>query len=192
MEEALDARALTSFANDDASADAALARQARSDPAAFGELYERYYARVFRYVYHRVGSVTEAEDLTAVVFMKALEALPGFRPRHNGFAPWLFRITRNSVVDHYRRRRSQTALDVIEHEAADHDPVGEVLGLERRDELRALVEQLSSDQRDVVLLRYAADLSFSEIAATLNKNEPAIRMLLHRGLRKLKAVMDDE
>jgi RNA polymerase sigma-70 factor (ECF subfamily) len=67
-----------------------------------------------------------------------------------------------------------------------------VLRAERRDELRSLLTHLSSDQRDVVVMRYAADLSFPEIAAALNKNEAAVRMLLHRGLRKMKAVMDDE
>jgi RNA polymerase sigma-70 factor (ECF subfamily) len=80
----------------------------------------------------------------------------------------------------------------VEHEARSGDPVATVLGNERREELRTLVHHLSVDQREVILMRYAADLSFGEIAATLDKKEPAIRMLLHRGLRKLKAVMDEE
>lgn len=172
--------------------DAILAESAKCDAGAFGELYERYYVRVYRYIYHRVGHTSDAEDITALVFMKALEALPSYRPRHNGFAPWLFRIARNAVVDHYRRRRKQNPLDAFEHHAADADPIGHVLGRERQAELHSLMTELSSDQRDVVLMRYAADLSFPEIAATLGKKEPAVRMLLHRGLRKLKAVMDDE
>jgi RNA polymerase sigma-70 factor (ECF subfamily) len=171
--------------------DALLAEAARTDPSAFAELYERYYPRVYRYVYHRVGDSTDAEDVTALVFMKALEALPGYQSRRNGFAPWIFRISRNAVVDHYRRRRKQSPLEDLEHFSTDGDPVAGTLRNERRDELRLMVHQLSPEQRDVVLLRYAADLSFSEIAATMKKNEPAVRMLLHRGLRKLKAVMDD-
>jgi RNA polymerase sigma-70 factor (ECF subfamily) len=172
--------------------DALLAESAKSNAGAFGELYERYYVRVYRYVYHRVGHASDAEDITALVFMKALEALPSYRARHNGFAPWLFRIARNAVVDHYRRRRKQNPLDSVEHHAGDGDPVGHVLGRERRAELHSFMTELSIEQRDVVLMRYAADLSFEEIAATLGKKEPAVRMLLHRGLRKLKAVMDDE
>jgi RNA polymerase sigma-70 factor (ECF subfamily) len=190
MEEALTAH---SFVIDTAGdCDAALAEAARTDPGAFGELYERYYVRVYRYVYHRTGNASDAEDLTALIFMKALEALPSYRTRQNGFAPWLFRIARNSVVDYYRRRRKQNPLDSLEHHAGDADPVGHVLSKERRAELRDLVTHLSADQRDVVLMRYASDLSFPEIALTLGKKEPAVRMLLHRGLRKLKAVMDDE
>jgi RNA polymerase sigma-70 factor (ECF subfamily) len=96
------------------------------------------------------------------------------------------------VVDHYRRGRKQSSLDDLEQEAINADPVLTVLGNEQRRSLRTIVDQLSADQRDVILMRYAADLSFTEIAATLKKNEPAIRMLLHRGLRRLKAVMDGE
>lgn len=191
MEDVLDTRALAVDSALD-TGDAAIAEAAKSNPHAFGELYERYYHRVYRYVYHRVGNAHDAEDLTALVFMKALEALPTYQSRKNGFAPWLFRIARNSVVDHYRRRRKQSPMDELDHYAGDGDPVGDVLGEERRSELNAFVEHLSADQRDVVLMRFAADLSFPEIASTLKKNEPAVRMLLHRGLRKLRTVMDHD
>ncbi len=171
--------------------DGFLAEAAKTDAAAFGELYERYYPRVYRYVYHRTGHRADAEDITALVFMKALEALSGYQVRQNGFAPWLFRIARNTVVDHYRRSRKQSSLDTADLQQGGADPVIHILGAERRAELRDLVQCLSVDQRDVVLMRYASDLSFGEIATAMNKNEPAIRMLLHRGLRKLKAVMED-
>jgi RNA polymerase sigma-70 factor (ECF subfamily) len=190
MEDALDSRAFTGGSEDE-SDDALVAEAARSDAAAFGVLYERYHVRVYRYVYHRVGNAADAEDITALVFMKALEALPHFQSRRSGFAPWLFRITRNSVVDHYRRGRRQEPLPDIEHASSGADPLHHALGSERQAELYSLVHALSPDQRDVILLRFAADLSFSEIASIVKKNEPAVRMLLHRGLRKLKAVMDD-
>jgi RNA polymerase sigma-70 factor (ECF subfamily) len=96
------------------------------------------------------------------------------------------------VIDHYRRRRRHEALDEIDHETGGGDPMLNVIDSERRVELRRLIHHLSDEQRDVILLRYSADLTFGEIAATMRKKEPAIRMLLHRGLRKLKAVMDDE
>ena len=191
MEDALPARAFVVESRVEAS-DGMVAEAAKTDPHAFGELYERYYARVYRYVYHRVGHAADAEDLTAVVFMKSLEALHSYRCTTSGFAPWLFRIAHNAVVDHYRRSRKHHTLDDVPHEAPTGDPISDVLRAERRDELRSLLTHLSSDQRDVVVMRYAADLSFPEIAAALNKNEAAVRMLLHRGLRKMKAVMDDE
>ena len=171
--------------------DAAIVEAARTDPQAFGELYERFYPRVYRYVYLRVGNIPDAEDVTGLVFIKALEALRTYQSRGNGFAPWIFRIARNAVVDHYRRQRKQTSLENIDFEGGEGDPIISVLGNDNRTELRALVETLSADQREVILLRYAAELSFCEIATILKKKEPAIRMLLHRGLRKLKAVIDE-
>jgi RNA polymerase sigma-70 factor (ECF subfamily) len=124
--------------------------------------------------------------------MKALEALPSYQSRRNSFAPWLFRIARNSVVDHYRKGKRESPLDEIETYEDGSDPVRDVIQQEHASELRRLVEGLSADQRDVVLLRYASDLSYPEIAATLKKNEPAVRMLLHRGLRKLKREIDHD
>ena len=190
MGSALNARSLPAeaWATD---GDAALAEAAKVDRQAFGELYERYYTRVYRYVYHRLGNPTEAEDITALVFMKALEALPTYQSRRNTFAPWIFRITRNAIIDHYRRRRFQSSIDDLEHHSNDSDPAAYVLDRERSEELGALVQHLSDEQRDVVLLRFAADLSFAEIGKVLKKNEPAVRMLLHRGLRKIKQVMEN-
>src|SRR5450759_3831090 len=122
MEDALDTRAFTNHSEIDG--DGSTAEAAKTDPTAFGELYERYYHRVYRYVYHRVGTYAEAEDITSVAFMKALEGLPSYESRRNGFAPWLFRITRNCVVDHYRRRKQQSPLEDGIHLAGDGDPVG--------------------------------------------------------------------
>jgi RNA polymerase sigma-70 factor (ECF subfamily) len=190
MESALNAHSL-SAETWVADGDAALAEAAKADRLAFGELYERYYTRVYRYVFHRLGNPTEAEDITALVFMKALEALPSYQSRRNTFAPWIFRITRNAIIDHYRRRRFQTSIDDLEHHSNDSDPARYVLDCERTEELGVLVQHLSDDQRDVVLLRFAGDLSFAEIGSVLNKNEPAVRMLLHRGLRKMKLVIEN-
>ncbi|GAC1319922.1 MAG: hypothetical protein NVS2B16_35360 [Chloroflexota bacterium] len=191
MEDALSDRAFVAESQVDRG-DAALADAAKRDPHAFGELYERYHARVYRYVYHRVGSIPDAEDITAVVFMKALEGLSTYHSTRSSFAPWLFRITRNAVIDFYRRRKNQQPLDDLDQAAGDIEPLGQALQNERRDTLYTLVQDLSAEQREVVLMRYAADLSFREIASVMKKNEPAIRMLLHRGLRRLRTVVDNE
>lgn len=187
MAGALDSSDLISAEADDG----LIAEAAKTDPHAFGQLYERYYTRVYRYIFHRIARPSEAEDLTAVVFMKALEGLHSFQSDRSGFAPWLFRIARNSVVDHYRRTRPSIPIETIDHHAADGDPVSHALDGERADELGALIRSLSPEQQEVILLRFSADLSYAEISATIGKNEPAVRMLLHRGLRKLKTVMDD-
>ena len=191
MEDALPGRAFTDQSEVEVS-DALVVEAAKTDPHAFGELYDRYYDRVYRYVYHRLGNETDAEDVTGVVFMKALEGLSSYQSGRSGFAPWLFRISRNAVVDHYRRRKTQYRLDEVEQEADGTDPESSVLSSEQREELHSLIPCLSVEQREVVLMRFAADLSYAEIAATLQKNEVAVRMLLHRGLQKMKAALDNE
>ena len=86
MEDALKQRAFDDRSGEEVR-DAFVAEAAKSDPHAFGELYDRYYDRVYRYVYHRVGHPSDAEDITGLVFMKALEAIPSYRTGKNGFAP---------------------------------------------------------------------------------------------------------
>jgi RNA polymerase sigma-70 factor (ECF subfamily) len=188
MEDVLDARTLG--ADDGEYWDAEIAEAAKTDSYAFAELYERYYPRVYRYTYHRVAHLSDAEDITALVFMKALESLPSYQSRRNTFAPWLFRIARNAIIDYYRRRRSHSPLDDVAGFRAEGDPASHALSQERHEEMMALLQHLSEDQREVVLLKFAGDLTYAEIAATMKKNEPAVRMLLHRGLRKLKDVME--
>lgn len=191
MEDARDARAFITQAEVERDEDA-LVEAARTNAYAFGVLYEQYYARVYRYIYLRLGNATDAEDVTAVVFMKALEGLGSYSRKRSAFAPWLFRIAHNAVIDTYRRSKKQYPLEFIEHRAGTEDPVADVLHGERREELLSLIGSLSPDQREVVLMRFAGDLSYPEIAEALKKNEAAVRMLLHRGLRKLKAVMGDD
>ncbi len=190
MQDALDVTAFPTDA-DCEHWDAQLADLAKTDRAAFGELYERYYPRVYRYTFHRVGNFADTEDITALVFIKALEALPSYQSRRNTFAPWLFRIARNAIVDHYRRTRQHSPFEDLDGHSREIDPAAHVLSEERNKELMVLIGHLSDDQREVVLLKFAGDLSYAEIATTLKKNEPAVRMLMHRGLRKLKTVIED-
>src|SRR5215203_5254993 len=89
------------------------------DPEAFGLLFDTYYGAVYRYVAARVGRPSDAEDLTQLVFVKALEALPRYELRGVPFGGWLFRLARNVVIDHVRTRREHTTLDVVAERATD-------------------------------------------------------------------------
>lgn len=172
--------------------DTALAAAAATQPEALAELFERYYDRVFRYVYHRVSNRWDAEDITSLVFVRVAESLPGFQPDRGTFAPWLFRIARNAIIDMYRRRRFTT------HFAHDLDDMSDEhcdqhlhLTLDR-EHLEAGLAVLPDDQRDVIVLRFIADLDYDEIGAIMSRTEPAIRMLVHRGLRRLRQVYEGD
>ncbi|MGH2447651.1 MAG: RNA polymerase sigma factor [Chloroflexota bacterium] len=180
-----------SAAADDPDRDMRLAEAAKDDPQAFAELYEVYYPRVYRYIYHRLRHPADAEDVTGLVFMKALEGLPRYSSG-GSFAPWLFRIARNSLIDHYRKQRGGGNPDRLEYLLDDADPENDAIRDEQRRELARLIDRLTPDQRDVILLRYASELSFSEISEITRKREAAVRMLMHRALRRLKMVMEYE
>jgi RNA polymerase sigma-70 factor, ECF subfamily len=167
--------------------DSSLAAAARRDPAAFSKLYQRYVTRVYRYIYSHVGNEQDAEDITAQVFGSAWEGLPRYREQGQ-FASWLFRIARNKINDFYRSRREHLSIDELADKLWEEmDPLETV---ERREALRrlaVLVDDLRGDEQEMVRLRFAASLSHAEIATLMGRSEGAIKMALHRLLRRLQA-----
>jgi RNA polymerase sigma-70 factor (ECF subfamily) len=114
-----------------------LVERAKRDPEAFGLLYERYVAQIYRYLYYRTGNPQDAEDLTARTFYRALEHLPRYQERGLPFAAWLYRIAHNIVVNWQRdrRRRPVVALDHVVMHAAEGDPQGALEEQEEREQL---------------------------------------------------------
>ena len=165
--------------------DAALVARARVDRAAFAPLYERYLDPVYRYCYCRLGSREAAEDVTSVVFAKALVSLPAYRD--GSFAAWLFAIAHNAVVDAYRRRRPDAPLAAA-GDPVDAAPSPEQLAVaaDERRSVRALLATLPEDQRTVVELRLAG-LRGAEIAAVLGRSKAAVKMLQLRAMTRLRA-----
>lgn len=165
--------------------DAALARAATSQNAdAFTTLYRRYVTPLYRYLYHRLGNVKDAEDLTAQVFMEALEGLASYRER-GCFSSWLFTIARRRLIDLYRQRPTSTLDDDLPDAAFDLQMVLEKN--ENHVRLNQLLNELEDNRRELLQLRFAAGLEFSEIAALLGKREGAVKMTLYRTLDWLKA-----
>ncbi len=176
-----------------ADVDAALAASAHRDPAAFEALYRRHLPGVYRYVYARVGSAAEAEDLTAAVFMDALTSLARYEEQGR-FCAWLYTIARRQVSGFRRRRRRKTGLgltaDDVDLDALAGAPSRRLAALEQADELVPALATLSDDQREALALRFFADLKVAEIAAIMGKGESAVKMILHRGLLQLRAVIE--
>lgn len=163
--------------------DRPLAERARSgDPRAFAELVRRYQDRVFRFILRMIDVREEAMDLTQDTFLKAYEALPGWRPEAQ-FRTWLFRIARNAALDSLRRRQRVvfTPMD-DDMQIADHAPTAEE-GLDarrRHAHLEVALRALPPDHREVMLLREVEGLSYAEMAAVLNLNEGTVKSRLAR------------
>jgi RNA polymerase sigma-70 factor (ECF subfamily) len=169
--------------------DVALVLSVQKDPAAFAELYEKYALGVYRYIFSRVGQPEGAEDLTAQVFLEALEHVDSYRPVGT-FAAWLFTIARRRSADFFRKLRPMMSLE--EDSACDpSDPLSNVI---QDEELHLLDEQLRAldePEREILRLRFAARLSFADIGALLGKNPAAIKTATYRLLDRMERNMEE-
>jgi RNA polymerase sigma-70 factor (ECF subfamily) len=166
--------------DDRVASEAELIAAAQHDAARFSVLYEEHFDAVYAFVARRVGSRAEAEDVTSVVFQKALAALPRYEWRGIPFVAWLLRIARNEVARQQRRPTDEPLADDL--------PVGqdEVEDAERRALVFRLLRALPPDQRRVLTLRFAHDRSIRQVATALGKTEGAVKQLQHRGLEALR------
>ena len=168
---------------------AALVTSAREDPAAFGRLYDLYVQRVFGYLYRRVGSQQDAEDLTSQTFIAAYEALESYRGQ-NHFAAWLFGIARHKLMDHYRRTSAQPPTDDVEDIPKEEHTLDRIIQDEELSRLGALIQHLNSEEQDLIYLRYLAGLSYVEMGELLGKNSDAVKKSVYRLLARLKSQME--
>lgn len=172
---------------DDAEPDL-IARAQAGEHRAFGALVRLYQDRVFRFILRLVGSREDAMDLTQDTFMKAHRALPGWRPEAQ-FRTWLFRIAHNAALDVLRRRQSIAFIPFAEL-SADEDsdaapdmapqPDQQVSDRQRIGLLERALRELPADQREILLLRELEDMSYAEIATTLDIAEGTVKSRLAR------------
>ena len=165
--------------------------RARSgDRSAFGELYDAHCDAVYRYILYRVREPSDAEDLTSEVFTRAFANIHRYRWQGKSFLAWLYTIARNAVTDRRRRQRPTVDLDDAYGLAADgptaHDRA--VRG-EQVDALRGAVKHLTTEQQEVLVLRFVENMSSRQVAKVLGKNEGAIRALQFRALGRLRKLL---
>jgi RNA polymerase sigma-70 factor (ECF subfamily) len=157
------------------------------DPEAFGSLFDHYHAPVYRYVAARVHRPSDAEDLTQLVFVKVLEALPRYQARGVPFGGWLFRLARNVVIDHIRTRREHVTLDLAAERSATEDGPDELAALRQElDSVATALRRLTPEQREAIELRFFAGLSAKEAAMAMDRQEGTVRGLQFRGIAALR------
>jgi RNA polymerase sigma-70 factor (ECF subfamily) len=171
----------------DETIDRLVAEAQQGDLQAFASIFDAYHVPIYRFVASRVGNPSDAEDLTQLVFVKALEALPRFAARGVPFGGWLFRLARNTVIDHVRTRREHSELEAVT-ERATEDAGPEAIAVIRDDlnAVAAALEDLTEDQREVIALRFFAGLSAREAAEAMGRQEGTIRGLQFRAIGALR------
>lgn len=163
---------------------------ARFDLHAFSQFYEAYSRRIYSYCLRRVTQPEEAEDLTSLIFTRAMTGLNSYRG--GSAAAWLFQIAHNAVVNHLRDRPAWSASFDSIHLAGTPTEPGNIpleilLKQEQQERLRGLLERLSDDQRELLALSVAGELTAKEVGLILGKSEGAVRMALRRLLQQLRA-----
>jgi RNA polymerase sigma-70 factor (ECF subfamily) len=172
-----------------------LMRRAKAgDEEAFALLYKEYFTPVYRYVYFRVRSKHEAEDLTQSVFVKAYEAIDRFEERGKNPLAYFFTIARNTVINHWRKKKEVATgeLETLQGRATDlqHNPHELIDDHESVQAIKRGLAALTEEQSEVITMKFLSELSNKEIAEALGKTEEAVRQLQCRGLRALRKNLD--
>src|SRR3989344_1117114 len=160
---------------------------------AFGKLYDVYLSRIFRFVFIKVSSRPDAEDLTHQIFLNAWQNIKNFEFRGFPFSSWLYKIASNAVIDHYRTKKNYLSIEFIAEDAlADFPDLAEKL--DEAIDMKVIVfalRKLEPDQQNVLIMTFIDDLPNKEIAKILDKSEGAIRVVQHRALKQLKKYVDE-
>ena len=156
-------------------------------------LYEEYFDRIAHYIYVRLGDRNEAEDLAGEVFLKALESLKSYKERGIPMQAWLFRIAHNLVVDNIRKttKRKTVPIDGVTVEARE-DTVAMAEKSIEMERVNEAMRKLTTEQREVVRLRFFGDLSSKEVGVILRKSDGAVREMQRAAVEKLRGLLTSE
>jgi RNA polymerase sigma-70 factor (ECF subfamily) len=162
------------------------------DPDAFSYLYSQNVTRIYNYIFYRVGSEDDAEDITSRVFYRAFGHIKNYQEKGIPFSAWLYRIAHNLIANWHRdrQRRKEVSLD-DQPEIPHRQDMPETM-VEKNQEMELLlkgIRRIAPDRQQLILLKYLEDLSNAEIAQIMGRTEGAIKSLYHRALIALKDEM---
>lgn len=175
--------------------DSKLIEHAKTDPQAFGELYERYVDRIYNYIYYRVGNAEDVEDLTARTFFKALEKIDSYEDRGAPFSAWLYRIAHNLVANWHRQQSRHKSLPFDDLSASGSFQINPSVVAEKREaqeELLSAIHQLAEDRQELLILKYVERMPNAEIGEIMGRTESSIKSLYHRTLQTLRTELQDK
>jgi len=161
------------------------------ESSAFGELYDHYQPRIYRFILIRVSRREEAEDLTHQVFLNAWKNMPSYESRGLPFSSWLYRISRNLIIDFYRTRKEDLSVEEVPLEklgidSSLHATIENKLEAAR---LMQAMQELKPEHQEIIILRFIEECSIAEAASALNRSQGAVKLLQHRALNKLKTIL---
>jgi RNA polymerase sigma-70 factor, ECF subfamily len=158
-------------------------------PEEFGRLYDKYIRKIYDFIYFKTAHKETAEDLTSRTFLKALENINGFDGGRGTFSAWLYRIARNTVIDHYRTRKFDANIEDIWDLAGKEDMARDIDTREKLARVEKYLSALKREHREIVMMRLWGGMSHKEIAEALGKSEAGCKMLYSRAITALRRDM---
>ena len=165
----------------------------KGDALAFSYLYEKNLLKIYNYIYFRVGSSSDAEDITSRVFYRAFGHINNYIEKGVPFSAWLYRIAHNLIANWHRDNQRRKEVPLEDHVDLPHNSTQPERLIEKSQENELLmkgIRRLSPDRQQLILLKYLEDLSNAEIAIIMGRSEGAIKSLYHRALIALREEME--
>lgn len=153
------------------------------------QLFMEYRNKVFGYIFNRIHNHAEAEDLTSDVFAKVVSHISEYDPEKASCSTWIFVITRNTLIEHFRKTRVTEDIDELDIPVND-EPVDRMVMMEQQEVLAKALEELPEKMRDIIVARYYHGLRFARIAEIMNMTEANARVTHSRALAKLKIIIE--
>ena len=153
------------------------------EPQAWQQLFDGYYQKMYRFAYARTGDASASEEIASEVFAAAANGIGRYKPTGAPFAAWLYRIARNLTADHLDRLRRRPSVPLEDIDVASAAWDGSV---EDAADISKALAQLTSEQQEVIVLRFFNDASLQEVAEALGKSVGAVKLLQHRALGSLR------
>jgi RNA polymerase sigma factor (sigma-70 family) len=164
-------------------------KAAKSTVEAFTVFYEQYLPKVFKYISYRVTDKFLAEDITSTVFEKALTKFDQYDEEKAAVSTWIFRIARNTLIDHYRansRAHNVPLEEALENPGGDPSPEQQAEASEESRILHGCVKKLTESEQEIVSLKFSAEMTNRQIAGVLGLSESNVGVILYRAVRKLR------
>ena len=165
-------------------------RVRKGDQDAARTLFERYFDRIYNYVYARLGRAEDAEDLAIDTMTRSLTRLDQFQDQGVAFSSWVYKIAHNATIDHYRRHGKVTLVS-LEQATLPQSADPSELAMEQlsNEDLRVALRALTDEQQQVLILRFFQDLTAAQVAGIMGKSVGAVQALQHRALGSLERAL---
>ncbi|MBI3626901.1 RNA polymerase sigma factor [Candidatus Uhrbacteria bacterium] len=167
-----------------------------ADTESFGKLYDLYVQKIYRFVYFKVGSQEDAQDITSQTFLKVWQHLTTENSdKVRNVNAFIYQVARNSVIDYFRAKgveqEWQENFEVAEEQPAQDNTQDMVQKNLDKEMILGGIKKLKPGQQEVIMMRYVEDMDLNDIALIINKSNGATRVIIHRALQELKKILNE-